>query len=132
MERESSKECSDFFLWRKGSFSSRNRTSRNSPLFSSLRSPCSFLKFSQVSEVFAEFQVHFALYGQDNYVFERKFIYFSMFHRRFINFSLRRFSERLKNVPRFEMDFVLNFPMCSADFTCVNGSMIQIVFSELL
>ena len=30
------------------------------------------------------------------------------------------------------MDFVLNFAMCSADFTCVNGSTIQIVFSELL
>ncbi|CAH3125860.1 unnamed protein product [Porites lobata] len=40
MERESSKECSDFFLWRKGSFSSRNRPSRNSTLFSSRRSPC--------------------------------------------------------------------------------------------
>ena len=30
------------------------------------------------------------------------------------------------------MDFVLNFAMCLADFTCVNGSTIQIVFSELL
>ena len=28
------------------------------------------------------------------------------------------------------MDFVLNFAMCSADFTCVNGSTIQIAFSE--
>ena len=27
---------------------------------------------------------------------------------------------------------MLNFAMCSADFTCVNGSTIQIVFSELL
>ena len=40
--------------------------------------------------------------------------------------------EKLQNVPRFEMDFVLNFAMCSADFTCVNGSTIQIVFCELL
>ena len=38
--------------------------------------------------------------------------------------------EKLQNVPRFEMDFVLNFAMCSADFTCVNGSTIQIVFCE--
>ena len=30
------------------------------------------------------------------------------------------------------MDFVLNFAMCSADFAFVNGSTIQIVFSELL
>ena len=44
-----------------------------------------------------------------------------MFHRRFINFSLRRLREKLQNVPRFEMDFVLNFAMCSADFTCFNG-----------
>ena len=29
-------------------------------------------------------------------------------------------------------NFVLNFAMCLADFTRVNGSTIQIVFSELL
>ena len=33
MDRESSKECSAFFLWRKRSFSSRNRPSRNSTLW---------------------------------------------------------------------------------------------------
>ena len=27
------------------------------------------------------------------------------------------------------MDFVLNFAMSSAEFTCVNGSTIQIVFN---
>ena len=43
-------------------------------------------------------------------------------------------NEKLQNVPWFDMDFVLNFAMCSADFTFVNanGSTIQIVFSELL
>ena len=30
---------------------------------------------------------------------------------------------------QFEMDIVWNFAMCSADFTCVNGSTIQIVFN---
>ena len=40
--------------------------------------------------------------------------------------------EKLQNAPRFEMDFVLNFAMCSADFACVNGSTIQIVLCELL
>ena len=39
--------------------------------------------------------------------------------------------EKLQSVPQFEMDFVFNFAICSADFTCVNGSTIQIVFSEL-
>ena len=55
MERKSSKECSAFFLWRKECFSSRNRPSRNSNLFSSRRSAWSVLKCNQVSEVFAEF-----------------------------------------------------------------------------
>ena len=54
-----------------------------------------------------------------------------MFHRRFINFFSGA-KEKLQNVLRFEMDFVLNFAMCSANFTSVNGSMIQIVFSKLL
>ena len=40
--------------------------------------------------------------------------------------------EKLQNVPRFEMDFALNFAVCSADFTCVNGSTIEIESSELL
>ena len=26
--------------------------------------------------------------------------------------------EKLQNVPRFKMDFVSNFVMCSSDFTC--------------
>ena len=33
MERESSKECSFFFLWRKGSFSSRNHFRGIQPCF---------------------------------------------------------------------------------------------------
>ena len=53
-----------------------------------------------------------------------------MLHRRFVNFLFGA-KEKLQNVPRFEMDFVLNFSMCTADFTCVNGSTIEIVFSEL-
>ena len=51
-------------------------------------------------------------------------------HKRFIvvlyifSFGSKR---KLQNAPRFEMDFVLNFAMCSADFTRVNGSTIQVV-----
>ena len=33
---------------------------------------------------------------------------------------------------RFEIDFMLNFAMCSADLTWVNGSTIQLVLHELL
>ena len=59
MERESSKDCSAFFLWRNESFSSRNRPSRNSTLFSSRRS-ASVLKCNQGGEVFAEFSGTFS------------------------------------------------------------------------
>ena len=47
------------------------------------------LNATKAAKCLLNFQVHFALYGQDNYFFEREFMYFSMFHRRFINFSLR-------------------------------------------
>ena len=55
IEREISKECSVFFLWGKESFSSRNRPSKNSTLFSSRRSTWSDLKCNQGSGVSAEF-----------------------------------------------------------------------------
>ena len=40
--------------------------------------------------------------------------------------------ENLQNASRFEMDFVLHFATCLADFTSLNGSTIQIVLRELL
>ena len=56
MERESSNECSVFFLWTKESVWLRNRPSRNSTMFSSRRSAkCTALKFNQGSEVFEDF-----------------------------------------------------------------------------
>ena len=48
------------------------------------------LNATKAAKFLLNFQVHFALYFQDNYVFETKFMYFKVFHRRFINFSLRR------------------------------------------
>ena len=63
------------------------------------------------------FQVHFALYGQEN--------------RRFMHFFFGA-KEKLQNAPRFEMDFLLNFDLCSAEFTCMDGSTIRIVLRELL
>ena len=77
------------------------------------------------------FQVHFALYGRENYVFEREFMYLEIFHRRFMHFFFGA-KEKLQNAPRFEMDFVLNLDMWSADFTRMNGSTIRIVLRELL
>jgi len=37
--------------------------------------------------------------------------------------------EKTTNVPRFEIGFILNFALFSTDFTCVNGSTFQLVFS---
>ena len=53
-------------------------------------------------EFLLNFQVHFALYGQENCVYEREFMY--LLDARFI--------QKL-NAPRFEMDFVLNCAMCA-------------------
>ena len=61
-------------------------------MFSLRRSAWSVLKCNQGSDVLAEFSGTFC---QDNYVFEREFMYFEMFHRRFIIFSLRRLREKL-------------------------------------
>ena len=40
-----------------------------------------------------------------------------MFHKRFMNFVIDT-KEKKQNTTRFEMDFVLDFAMCSSDFTC--------------
>ena len=50
----------------------------------------------------------------------------------FYKFFSSALKKNYKMCPEFEMDFVLNFAMYLADVTCVNGSTIQIVFSELL
>ena len=44
------------------------------------------------------FQVHFLLYGQQNYVFKREFMYVKMFHKRFINFVIGT-KENLQKAP---------------------------------
>ena len=76
MERESWKECSAFFLWKKGSFSSRNRPSRNWTLFFSRRISGLFWKASNAVKLLLNVQVHFGPYGQENDVFETEFMYF--------------------------------------------------------
>ena len=50
----------------------------------------SVLKRNQGSEVFAEFSGTFCTLWPRHHVVEREFMYFQMFHRRFINFSLGR------------------------------------------
>ena len=55
-------------------FSSRNRPSRNSNLFSSRRSARSVLKCNQ-GEVFAEFSGTFCTLWPRNFVFQKKFMY---------------------------------------------------------
>ena len=46
-----------------------------STLFSSRRSAWSVLNATKAAKVLLNFQVHFAPYGQENYVFERELMY---------------------------------------------------------
>ena len=63
------------------------------------------------------FLVHFALYAQENYVLKGN-LGILQFFIDVLYIFLFGAKEKLQNVPRFELDFVLNFAMCSADFTC--------------
>ena len=101
------------------------------PCFLHGGAPWSVLNATKAAKFSLNFQVHFAPYGQENYVFEREFMYVYSFIDVLYMFFFGA-TEKLQNAPRFEMDFVLNFAMCLADFTCVNGSTIQIVSRELL
>ena len=47
---------------------------------------CLFWNTTKAAEFLLNFQTHFALYGQENYIFEKEFIYLLMVHRRFIHF----------------------------------------------
>ena len=59
------------------------------------------------------FQVHFGLYGQENYVFGGEFQYeFLNVSQTFYAFFFFCAKEKSQNAPLFEMDFVLNFAMC--------------------
>ena len=127
MEWENSKECSVFFLWRKGSFSSRNRPSRNSTLFSSRRSAWSVLNATKAA-IF-RYILH-PMAKKITFLKGNLCIYKGFIDVLYISFFGAK--EKLQNAPRFEMDFVLNFDLCSAEFTCMNGSTIRIVLRELL
>ena len=79
--------------------------------------------------------VHFALDSMDkeNYVFGGEFQYeFLNVSQTFYTFFSSALKKKSQNAPLFEMDFVLNFAMCSVDFTYVNGSTIRIVLCKLL
>lgn len=102
MEREGSKKCSSSLLWANESYSLRNCPSRNSRLFSSLRSAWSLLD----QPILKKFHVHSVLYGQKKYVFKREFLYEGFKDVLYIGVK-----EKLQNAPRFETDFLLNFVM---------------------
>ena len=76
-----------------GSFSSRDRPLRNSTLLSSRWSACSFLNAIKAAKFLLNFQVHFAPYGQENYVFEREFMYVYSY---IFSFGAK---EKLQNAP---------------------------------
>ena len=89
-------ECLVFFLWRKGSFSSRNRPSRNSTLFLSRRSAWSVLKCNH----FAKFSGIFWT------LWTRKLCFWWGFQYEFLNVSqtfYTFFSSALKKNPKMRL-----------------------------
>ena len=76
MERESSKECSAFFLWRREAFHQEIVLRGIQPCFLHGAAHHGLLNATKAAKFLLNFQVHFALYGQDNYFFEREFMYF--------------------------------------------------------
>ena len=115
----SSKECSFFFLWRKGTFSSRNRPSRNLTLFSSRRSAWSVFKCNQGSEVFCWiFRYILQSMAKKITCLKGNLLIYKCFIDVSYIFSWALKKNYKMRPRRFEIDFVLNFAMCSADFTC--------------
>ena len=77
----------------------------------------SVLKCNQGNDVLENIEAHFLVYGQGNYVFKRKFMYY-MFHWRLINFGIGVKRKITKCAPIGDWrDFALNFAVRSADFT---------------
>ena len=74
MERESSTECSVFFFVNKGKrLVTKLSFEEFNDVFFTAKRKKACLKCNQGSEVFEDF--FFSLYGQENYVFKRKFMY---------------------------------------------------------
>ena len=48
--------------------------------------------------------------------FYKLYMWVYMIHKRSINFIIHEEEKELQNASRFEMDFLLNFAMCSFDF----------------
>ena len=111
-------------------------------MFHSRRSDCSFLNSLKPSQqdFLKNFQVnlHFTYYAQGKYVIVKGNLCFYkcvidvlyIFDRAFkknIIFNIILFAPDLRQII-----LVLIFAMCSADFTCGNGSTIQSVLRELL
>ena len=92
-----------------------------------LRGIQSALKCNQGSEVFSEFSGTFCTLWPSKIMFLKGnlCIYKCFINVLYIFFFGAR--EKVQNAPRFEMNFLLNFAMCSADFTCVNGCTIDSV-----
>ena len=77
MGRESSKEWSVFFSWQRKAFLYQIEEFKIHRIFTTAdRSDLPVLKPNQAAKLLKNFQVHFVLHSQENYVFKRKFMYF--------------------------------------------------------
>ena len=120
VERKSSKECSDSFLWSNESFSLWNCVSRNSTLFS-LRRIRAFGLFwtKRRSEVSEE------AWGTFCTPWSRKVLGNFCIYKGFMDVFYILTSVWKKNHKMCIWNWF--FATCSADLSCVNGSRIQLV-----
>ena len=113
METESSNKCSGFFLWTKKAFGYEIvlRGIQRCFLHGDGENVL-FWNSTKAAKVLKAFQVHFLLYGQENYVFKRKFMKCINVSQTLYNFVIGA-KEKWQNAPLFEVDFVLNFAITS-------------------
>ena len=76
MERESSKKMLSFLFVEEGKLFIKKSSFQEFNLVFFITDLWSVFNATKAVRFLLNFQVHFALYGQDNYVFEREFMYF--------------------------------------------------------
>ena len=107
MKRESSKECWVSLLWTNEGFSFTKLSFEEFNLVFFTTESLACFQPTKAPKSFNKPQAHSTLYRKEKYVFNRKFLYLERFHGRFLHFDIG-LKEKPQNVPRFEIDFMLN------------------------
>ena len=118
-----------FFLGTKKSFKLRNLPSRTSALFPSWRSTCPFPSQQSFLRIF--WYILYIMLKECTLLKENLCIYKCFLDVLYILDSVLKKNWEMRPIKgRFSVNIF--FAMCSKEFTCVNGSTIQSVLSELL